>query len=77
LTYEALRNRKTRQRSRTLLAAFGAVMAVFALVQAYTSQGAYFWLFASGQPRVFGPFQNPNNYAAFIELILPLTLWED
>ena len=76
LAYEALGNRAIRQRSRTLLAAFGAAMAVYALVQAYTSQGAYFWLFASGQPQVFGPFQNPNNYAAFIELILPLTLWE-
>jgi O-antigen ligase len=51
-------------------------MAVFAMLQAYTSQGSYFWLFASGQPEVFGPFQNPNNYAAFIELLLPLTLWE-
>ena len=76
LAYEGLRNRKIRQRSRTLLAAFGAAMALFALVQAYTSQGSYFWVFASGQPEVFGPFQNPNNYAAFIELILPLTLWE-
>ena len=76
LAYAALGNRKTRQRSHTLLAAFGAAMAVFALVEAYTSQGAYFWLFASGQPQVFGPFQNPNNYAAFIELILPFTLWE-
>ena len=76
LTYEALGNRQTRQRSRTLLAAFGVAMAVFAVVQAYTSQGSYFWMFASGQPQVFGPFQNPNNYAAFIELILPLTLWE-
>jgi O-antigen ligase len=76
LVYAALGNRKIRQRSRTLLAAFGAAMAVFALVQAYTSEGSYFWLFASGQSQVFGPFQNPNNYSAFIELILPLTLWE-
>jgi O-antigen ligase len=76
LAYEALVNHQTRRRSRTWLAVFGAAMAVFAFVQAYTSQGSYFWLFASGQPQVFGPFQNPNNYAAFIELILPLTLWE-
>jgi O-antigen ligase len=76
LAYEVLENRQTRERSRTLLAIFGAAMALFAVVQAYTSQGSYFWLFGSGQPEIFGPFQNPNNYAAFIELILPLTLWE-
>lgn len=76
LAYEAFGNRETLERSRILVAAFGAAISVFALVEAYTSQGAYFWLFAGGQPQVFGPFQNPNNYAALIELILPLTLWE-
>jgi O-antigen ligase len=76
LAYEAFQNRGMRRRARTTLAVFGAVMAVLAIAQAYTSHGTYFWLFPSGQPEVFGPFQNKNNYAAFIELMLPLTLWQ-
>ena len=76
LAFEALQDRGMRRRARTALAIFGAAMAVLATIQAYSSHGAYFWLFPSGQAEVFGPFQNKNNYAAFIELLLPLTLWE-
>lgn len=75
LACQALRLRDPRHHARTVLAAFGASIAVFAIAQAYTSHGKYFWLFPSGQPEVFGPFQNRNNYAAFIELLLPLALW--
>ena len=76
LVYAALEDQQLRGQARTWLAAFGGLFAVFATAQAYTSHGSYFWLFPSGQPEVFGPFQNQNNYAAFIELTLPLTLWE-
>src|SRR5258708_11449082 len=76
LARESLHSRGTLHRARAALAGFGAVLAVLSIVQAYTSQGRYFWLFSSGQTQVFGPFQNINNYAAFIELMLPLVLWE-
>ncbi len=76
LASEALQDCGMRRRARTALAVFGAAMAVLATMQAYSSHGAYLWLFPSGQAEVFGPFQNKNNYAAFIELLLPLTLWE-
>lgn len=75
LVYESLKDRELRQHARTWLAAFGGLTGVLATAHAYTSHGFYFWLFPSGQPQVFGPFQNQNNYAAFIELTLPLTLW--
>jgi O-antigen ligase len=76
VVYESLHDRELIGQARTWLAAFAGIFAVFCTAQAYTSQGAYFWLFPSGQPQVFGPFQNQNNYAAFIELTLPLTLWK-
>lgn len=74
--YEAFQDRTLLERTRTWLAAFCGIFAVFATAQAYSSEGLYFWLFPSGEPRVFGPFQNLNNYAAFMELTLPVTLWE-
>jgi O-antigen ligase len=76
LVYESLKHQVLRQRARTWLAGLGGLTGVLATAQAYTSHGSYFWLFPSDQSQVFGPFQNQNNYAAFIELILPLTLWE-
>lgn len=76
LVYGALEDQKLRLQARTWLAAFGGLFTIFATAQAYTSHGSYFWLFPSDQPEVFGPFQNQNNYAAFMELTLPLTLWE-
>ena len=76
LVYESLKDRELRERAWTWLAAFGGLLGALATVQAYTSHGFYFWLFPSDQPQVFGPFQNQNNYAAFIELTLPLTLWK-
>ena len=53
-------------------AAFGLLLSVLATVQMYTSGGRIFWLFPSGYTDfVLGPFQNRNQYAAFIELLLP------
>jgi O-antigen ligase len=76
LVYDSLLDRELRERVRTWLAVFGGLLGVLATAQAYTSHGSYLWLFPSDQLQVFGPFQNQNNYAAFIELTLPLALWE-
>lgn len=58
-----------------VLATTGAAIAAFAILQFYTSQGKIFWLWPSRDPQVFGPFHNRNNFAAFVCLILPVTLW--
>jgi O-antigen ligase len=47
-----------------------------AIVQYFTSGGKIFWLFPSGYPDALGPFVYRNNYAAFVELLLPLALLE-
>ncbi len=56
---------------------FGMGLAAVAVLQLHTSEGRVYWLFDSGyRNSVLGPFVYRNNYAAFIELLLPLALVE-
>jgi O-antigen ligase len=43
-------------------------------VQYFTSDGAIYWFFRPRAGRPFGPFVDPDHYAAFVELILPLSI---
>ena len=57
-------------------ALFGMALAAVATAQKYSSGGRIFWLLSSGyQEDVLGPFVNRNQYAAWIELLLPVALW--
>jgi len=56
---------------------FGGGLCVLSTVQMFTSGGKIFWLFLSGYTDdVLGPFVYRNQYAAFLELILPIALWQ-
>ena len=55
---------------------FAFAMSVLATTQYFTSGGKIFWLFSSGYPDALGPFVYRNNYAAFVELFLPLAVLE-
>jgi O-antigen ligase len=56
---------------------FGFVVAVEATAQNFTAGGKVFWLFLSGYTEfVMGPIVYHNHYAAFIEVILPMALYE-
>jgi hypothetical protein len=55
----------------------GFALALAATLQAFSSGGRVFWLFPSGyEDMVFGPFVYQNDFAAFLELLLPLALVE-
>ena len=55
---------------------FGFGLSVLSTVQMFTSGGKIFWLFPSGYTDyVMGPFVYRNQYAAFLEMILPIALW--
>ena len=55
---------------------FGMVLGLTAVVQQYSSHGKVFWLFPSGfTDDVLGPFVNRNQYAAWVELVLPVALY--
>jgi O-antigen ligase len=56
---------------------FGFALSVLSTVQMFTSGGKIFWLFPSGYPDfVLGPFISRNHYAAFLEMIVPIALWQ-
>jgi len=56
---------------------FGWIVCLVSILQLFTSQGKVFWLFDSGyKDLVLGPFVYHNNFAAFVELLLPLTIFE-
>ena len=55
---------------------FSFSVSVISLLQMFTSEGNVYWLFPSGYTDyVLGPFVNRNQYAAFIEMTLPLPLY--
>src|ERR1022692_1342978 len=62
---------------RRALLYFGFALSVVAVLQFFTSPGKVFWLFQSEYTEdVLGPFVSRDHYAAFIELILPIVLYE-
>jgi O-antigen ligase len=70
--------RQARERRRLLRGAlwFSAALASLATLQQFTAGGKIFWLFPSGYTDfVLGSFVYRNQYAAFLELALPLALW--
>ncbi len=57
------------------LVAAGTLLAIIASLQLYTSDGKIFWLFEVKYSNIaMGPFVYPNQYAAFVELLLPIAL---
>ncbi|MEZ5351668.1 MAG: O-antigen ligase family protein [Bryobacteraceae bacterium] len=78
LTAFSLARRLARDGAEALLDAllvFGVAVAVVGTVQAFTSPGKVFGLFESGyRDLVMGPFVYHNQYAAFVELLLPVAL---
>jgi len=54
---------------------FGFVLAVASVTAYHASPGKIFWLFPSPYPDVWGPFPSRNNFAQFLELALPVSLW--
>jgi O-antigen ligase len=56
---------------------FGFLISVLATVQSFTSHGRVFWLFPTGMTGyLMGPILSRNHYAAFIEVVLPIALYE-
>jgi O-antigen ligase len=66
-----------RHRFLKAVACFGLMLSVVSSIQMFTSQGRVYWLFVSGYTDfVLGPFLYRNQYAAFMELLLPVVLWQ-
>jgi O-antigen ligase len=69
-------NASTRIRSRFLdtLLYFAFVLSVVSVVQYFGWNGKIFWLYPTYDTAVLGPFVNRDQYAAFVEMVLPLAL---
>lgn len=73
---EVLAAPEDRERFLRAVAAIGATLALLFVAQQYTAHGKVFWLFASGfEEGVVGPFVNRNQFAAWVELLLPIALY--
>jgi O-antigen ligase len=57
-----------------IMAIFGAIYAVFAVLQAFTSDGRIYWRIKPLAGNVYGAYVNHNHYAGLMELLLPFAL---
>jgi len=73
----AFHDRRVSYLFRILIIVLGTALSALATVQLFTSDGLVYWFIRSPySTKPMGPFLNYNNYSAFIELVLPLALWE-
>ena len=54
---------------------FAAGVCILELLEQASHTDHYYWTIASKHHAVFGPFSYWNNFAQFVELSLPVTLW--
>ena len=54
---------------------FAAAVCVLDLLEQASHTSLYYWVIQSKYHAVFGPFAYWNNFAQFVELALPITLW--
>lgn len=76
IALQLLAEARRRRRFLDWLLYFGVAVSIVSTVQTFTSGGKIFWLFPSGYSDfVMGPFVYRNQYAAFVETLLPLALY--
>jgi hypothetical protein len=76
LGFELARDERSRERFLSALLWFGTAVATISMLTVFSSPpGIVFWVFHAGSDRrTLGPFVYYNQYAAFIEAVLPLAL---
>jgi len=58
-----------------LFAAYGAVVALFAVLQGLAPNGKLYWIWALEQGgSIYGPYVNHNHYAGLMEMLMPFPL---
>ncbi|MEO8097072.1 MAG: O-antigen ligase family protein [Acidobacteriota bacterium] len=73
--YLCLRGGLVREQFLEATAWFGFVISIVGVLAYHTSPNQVLWLFPSPYPDTWGPFLSRNNFAQFLELILPIALW--
>ncbi|HEY7306395.1 MAG TPA: O-antigen ligase family protein [Bryobacteraceae bacterium] len=75
LATQILRSRELAARFRLLFVLFGSAVCLLDLLQQASRTNRFYWLIPSKFPAVFGSFAYWNNFAEFMELVIPVTLW--
>ncbi len=75
LAAELFRDRQLAARFRLVFVVFGSAVCVLGLLEQASHSSKYFWLIQSRYSTVSATFAYWNNFAQFIELFLPITLW--
>ncbi len=73
--YAGFREDRQRERLRSIVVIFGGAFSLLVLLQWYTGGGTIFWMIDTQyKSEVAGTFANHDQYAAFMELLLPVAL---
>ena len=75
LATQVFQNRVSAARFRFLFVLFGSAVCLLELLEQASHTSRFYWLIPSKFPAVFGPFAYWNNFAEFMELVIPVTLW--
>ena len=73
--YAGFREGRQRERLKSVIVLFGGAFSLLVLLQWYTGGGTVFWIIETQyKSEVAGTFANHDQYAAFMELLLPVAL---
>ncbi len=73
LAFDCFQNPARRQKALNFTLIAGALLCIQGTIQLFTSPGNVFWIFPTGyRDLVIGPFVYKNQYAAFVELLIPI-----
>jgi hypothetical protein len=75
LSFHLFRNARDASRFRHFFIVFGTLVCVLDLLQQASHTNKYFWFTPSRYDLISGPFAYWNNFAQFVELLVPVTLW--
>ncbi len=75
LATQVFQNQRYAAKFRSLFVIFGSAICLLDLLEQGSHTNKYFWMIPSRFPAVYGTFAYWNNFAEFVELLLPITLW--
>ena len=75
LALQICEDAKVRRALRRGLVAFAFAISLVSVLQYFTAPGKVLWFYLAESPE-FGPFESPDRYAAFAELLLPVAVMQ-
>ena len=72
---QLFRDQRIAAQFRLLFVVFGSALCVLDLLEQASHTNKYFWIVQSRYATLNGTFAYWNNFAQFVELVLPITLW--